>query len=190
MPISFTCPSCGKTWKAPDHLARLKGKCRECGATYVVPDAGIPVEMRESGTDVAELPFRPDEHCGTLTPGRMSRDDLKKIAAYQTHMLAALIPLVLLQGIIGRVFDYQGRSDVKVILLVLASLALSTVWAALIFRLARKLYGPSWGAIYAIFSFIPCLGLLAVVSVNMEASHVLKKHGIRVGLFGADTSDI
>jgi hypothetical protein len=44
--------------------------------------------------------------------------------------------------------------------------------------------------IYFVLGFIPPLGLLAVFAVNARATSVLKKFGLRVGLFGVSSKDI
>ncbi len=47
MPISISCPQCGKTYQLHDELAGKRAKCK-CGQTFVVPE---PVEELPSASD-------------------------------------------------------------------------------------------------------------------------------------------
>jgi len=40
MPISVRCDGCGKSLKVKDEWAGKKGKCPQCGATFLIPAAG------------------------------------------------------------------------------------------------------------------------------------------------------
>jgi hypothetical protein len=44
--------------------------------------------------------------------------------------------------------------------------------------------------LYFVLGFLPPLGLLAVFAVNARATSVLKKSGLRVGLFGVSLKDV
>lgn len=45
MPISVSCPECGKGLKAPDALAGKKAKCPGCGAVVPIPMAVVDAEV-------------------------------------------------------------------------------------------------------------------------------------------------
>jgi hypothetical protein len=59
---------------------------------------------------------------------------------------------------------------------------------ATIMKLAKALgFSP---ILYAILMFIPCVSLLALLSVSGTATKRLQKAGIKVGLLGADPNSI
>lgn len=59
-----------------------------------------------------------------------------------------------------------------------------------VFLLATKLYSVGPGIALGILTLIPRVGLVVLLIINAKATGVLKKHGIAVGLLGADTSTI
>jgi predicted RNA-binding Zn-ribbon protein involved in translation (DUF1610 family) len=54
MPISFTCPSCGKKLKAPDNAAGKSSKCPGCGSPVLCPEPVYEAEL------IAETAGGPD----------------------------------------------------------------------------------------------------------------------------------
>jgi hypothetical protein len=58
-----------------------------------------------------------------------------------------------------------------------------------IYRLAKALKS-SLAWLYIVLSFIPFVNLIAVIVLNSRATNVLKAHGIRVGLMGANQEDL
>ncbi len=56
------------------------------------------------------------------------------------------------------------------------------------YRLAKVLGKPALG--YAIGLIIPCVSLIVLLVLIIEATRTLKQHGIKVGLMGASQSDL
>src|SRR5262245_21392399 len=48
MPISFSCPQCGKKLKAPDHAVGKKSKCPGCGTPVTCPEPIFDAELVEA----------------------------------------------------------------------------------------------------------------------------------------------
>lgn len=60
----------------------------------------------------------------------------------------------------------------------------------LVFMLSIELHGVGMGVLLGILTLIPCLGLIVLLIVNQQATSLLKKHRVRVGLLGANMSDL
>ena len=59
-----------------------------------------------------------------------------------------------------------------------------------VFLLAIKVYSPVVGILFAILTLVPCVGLLMLLLINGKATRILKQNGIRVGLMGANLSEV
>ena len=53
-----------------------------------------------------------------------------------------------------------------------------------------KAHGVGNAIIYCIAMLIPCIGLILLVFLNSRATNYLKRHGVKVGLMGADLSTL
>jgi hypothetical protein len=56
--------------------------------------------------------------------------------------------------------------------------------------LAIKVYSPRFVVLLAILMLIPGIGLVVLLVVNGKATRILEQNGIRVGLLGANLSEI
>jgi hypothetical protein len=70
--------------------------------------------------------------------------------------------------------------------LALAGFAVSITAAVFVFMLALSLYGTGVGIVLGILTLVPLVGLIVLLVINGKATTVLRHHGIRVGLMGAD----
>lgn len=62
-------------------------------------------------------------------------------------------------------------------------------WTILVILLAANVYNSTIvGIILGLLCLIPCAGLLVLLGINQQATRLLKKNGIKVGLIGADLS--
>jgi hypothetical protein len=61
---------------------------------------------------------------------------------------------------------------------------------AMMARLATKLYSLGMTILFCVLTVIPLINLIALIVVNQKASGVLKEAGFKVGLGGADVSEI
>jgi hypothetical protein len=53
-----------------------------------------------------------------------------------------------------------------------------------------ELHGPGLGVLFGFLTLIPCVGLIILLIVNQQATSLLQRNKVRVGLFGARMSDI
>ena len=67
-------------------------------------------------------------------------------------------------------------------------LLLNLIAVVFIYRLAKALHQTAW--VYAVAAFFPCVGLITLLLINFQATRMLRKHGVRVGLMGAVESDL
>jgi hypothetical protein len=74
--------------------------------------------------------------------------------------------------------------------LALGIIALGITATVFVFLLSIKVYGTGIGVLLGILTLIPCIGLIILLVINVKATSVLKKNGIKVGLLGADLSSI
>jgi hypothetical protein len=113
-----------------------------------------------------------------------TREDLRSVAVYQKGLLVCI--LIYLLAVAGQfALPEQLRPLVG-----LGVLAVGLVGAVFVFLLAVKVYGTGFGVLLGILTLVPCLGLLALLSVNGKATTVLRQNGIKVGLLGANLSQI
>jgi hypothetical protein len=59
-----------------------------------------------------------------------------------------------------------------------------------VFLTSWELRGPFAAFVFALATFVPCMGLLVIVLVSGYATTELRKNGIRVGFFGASPEEI
>ena len=57
-------------------------------------------------------------------------------------------------------------------------------------RLAYALHGIGNAIIYSVAMLMPCLGLVLLLFLSARATELLKRHGIKVGLMGANPSSL
>lgn len=111
---------------------------------------------------------------------------LRKIASAQRHVnVAVLLYFILLIAM----FALPAFSDKPYLageFFVIAGSCMFIYGAISICRLAAVLRG-TFRAIICVLGFlIPILGLLILISVNREATNILQRHRIKVGLLGAN----
>ena len=70
-----------------------------------------------------------------------------------------------------------------------AMIVVNLIQIYFIFKLAQAVRSPSaW--IYIVLSCLPLISLIALLYINGKATKVLKENEIKVGLMGADPSDL
>jgi hypothetical protein len=72
----------------------------------------------------------------------------------------------------------------------LGVLVVGLVGTVFVFLLAIKVYNTGVGVLLGILTLVPCIGLFVLLVVNGKATGVLKQNGIKVGLLGANLSQI
>ena len=120
------------------------------------------------------------------TPGRgeVTPADVREVASRQRAIM-----LCILVYLIAVVCQFALPVTMRWVL-GLGIFALGIVAAVFIFMLAIKLYSSGLGIVLGILTLIPVVGLIVLLIVNAKATRLLKAHGIRVGLLGANPGDI
>jgi hypothetical protein len=117
-------------------------------------------------------------------PARKSRAELRSIAGTQKALLVCL--LFYLCGLVACAVMGKSFPAIAGLGFMFAALLASVS----VFILAIKLYGTGLGVVLGILTLIPCIGLVMLVIVNGKATTILKQHGLKVGLLGADLAAI
>jgi len=113
--------------------------------------------------------------------------DLKRVAAQQRAInlcILAEIIIIILQ------VAHLGMPQMFALAMALVFIGVAITAAVFIFMLALSVYGTATGIVLGILSLIPYLGVLILLVVNGKATKILRQHGIKVGLLGADPSKI
>ena len=111
-------------------------------------------------------------------------EDLRSVADYQRGMLICILVYLL-----GAPFGMALPPEMK-FLVALPILGAAIGGMVFVFLLACKVYNPLLGVLLGILTLVPCLGLLMLLVVNGKATGILKANDIRVGLLGANSSDL
>ncbi|MEM6472544.1 MAG: hypothetical protein AAF802_23480 [Planctomycetota bacterium] len=135
-------------------------------------------------------PYQPPITAKPHTGGSGRREFLRRVARAQRRTnLAALIYLGLLATnfFIQRAASGEAWGDMAVVLLTLPVIGFAMF---AIHGLAATLSGRVVAIAYTVAVILPLIGLLVLILLSSQATRKLKKHGIRVGLMGADPDEI
>lgn len=113
-----------------------------------------------------------------------SREDLRSVATSQKGILVCILLYLVSVGA-QLVVPPELR-----LLIALGVLVVGIAATVFVFMLAIKLYSTGVGVLLGILTLIPCIGLLVLLAVNGKATSILKQNGIKVGLLGANLSEI
>jgi hypothetical protein len=112
------------------------------------------------------------------------RNDLRVIAVRQKAIMYCILGYIVL--IIGQ---FALPAEVRIFATLLAG-CVSITAAVFVFMLALAVYNTGTGIVLGILTLIPLVGLIVLLVINSKATNILRAHGIRVGLMGADSSQI
>jgi hypothetical protein len=115
---------------------------------------------------------------------RLSRDKLRSIAGYQKGIIFCILGYLALYAAV-----FAVPPDLK-LWVALAIIPVGIAATVFVFLLATTVYSTGTGVLYAILTLIPCIGLIMLLVINGKATTILKENGIRVGLLGANSSDL
>ncbi len=119
-----------------------------------------------------------------------SADALRRIVRYQRWLIAVVLAqLALWLGFIALAFLGNGRTPAMPFPVVLTFI-LGGVGGVFVFLLSWELRGPFAAVVFGLATFVPCMGLVVLTLVNGYASTELRKHGVKVGLFGASLAAV
>ncbi|MBX9792269.1 MAG: hypothetical protein K2Y37_25500 [Pirellulales bacterium] len=123
-----------------------------------------------------------------------TRADLRSVAIYQRGvMICILLYFAVYLGATATQALLEGRPEPPLfvgIFLGLAMLAVAVAGAVFVFLLSIKVYGTGLGVLFGVLTLVPCVGLLALLSVNSKATSILRLNGVKVGFLGANPSSI
>ncbi|MDB5297180.1 MAG: hypothetical protein JWO31_3163 [Phycisphaerales bacterium] len=126
----------------------------------------------------------PPPPLGYATPSAAPRADLRTIAQRQRALMFCILGYLAL--VVARFVLPPSLS----ILLALAAFAVSITAAVFVFMLALSLYSTGVGVLLGILTLIPLVGLIVLLVINSKATGLLRQHGLKVGLLGADPAQI
>ncbi len=116
--------------------------------------------------------------------------ELKRVARYQRWLIAVVLAqLTLWGGFIALTVLSPGREpDVQ--FPVILTFILGCVGGIYVFLLSWELRGAFAAFVFGLATTIPCMGLLILTLVSGYATAELRKHGVKVGMFGARVAAI
>jgi hypothetical protein len=118
-------------------------------------------------------------------PPPAERERLMRIAADQ-RAINMIVLIYFGTGVTGTALKQAGGG----LQIVIGIIALGVIVAGVVYavRMASALHGTGMAVLFAILLLIPCVGLIALLVLNSQATAELKRAGLRVGLMGADAS--
>lgn len=122
--------------------------------------------------------------------GERSPDALRRIVGYQRWLIAVVLAqLALWLGVVALTAAAGGRGN-ELRFPVTLTLVLGAVGGIFVFLLSCEIRGAFAAVVFGLATVVPCMGLVILTLVNSYASAELKKHGVKVGLFGASSADV
>lgn len=119
----------------------------------------------------------------------LSRDQVRTVARSQKVIILCILAQLLTIPI--RFIPLPPElALVALIVLIVFYLAIAVTATVFVFMLTVTLYSTGIGVLLGFLTFIPCIGLLVLLFINAKATGILKQRGIRVGLLGANMSDV
>lgn len=114
----------------------------------------------------------------------LNREELREIARHQRAILLCIVGYAVLVAL-QMYCPQQLKAPVG-----LAAIGVSITATVFVFLLATRVYERTTGIILGVLTLIPCVGLIELLRVNAYATSVLRSHDNRVGLVGAEASEI
>jgi hypothetical protein len=120
-----------------------------------------------------------------------SPEVVKDIAIYQRGVILCILVYVLF-GISFVSLRQAAVGPPEVVLFggIAVYLALAVTALVLIFQLASRTYNSVAAGLLALLILVPCLGLIGLLIINIQATSVLQANRVRVGFLGARMSDV
>ena len=113
-----------------------------------------------------------------------SREDLRSVAKYQKGIVVCILIYL-----IAVICQFAIPAELRPII-GLGILVVGLAGTVFVFLLAVKVYSTGVGVLLGVLTLVPCIGLIVLLVVNGRATGILKKNGIKVGLLGANISQI
>lgn len=126
--ISFTCPQCGKSVKAPDNAAGKKARCPHCKSITLIPSAepesdnpfaaAIAADLAGKPVDEPLPPVRPSSSPVPARPGSFRASSASGRIGRKWGIKRLILLALLAMGIVGAIFAvskawqwYNTRND-------------------------------------------------------------------------------
>ena len=151
----------------------------------------------DSGPSASDNPYQSPMAYGTrseVVPANLSPNNpehLRRVAIYQKGVLFAIG--VYLLNLFMNILSGIAQVNLPIALTVsIAVLALVAVLVGIVSvgLLAGRMHGAVIGVAMAFVAFIPCVNLIMLFVINHQATQLLKRNGVHVGLLGAQMSNI
>jgi len=109
-------------------------------------------------------------------------------ARFQRRVLFGIL-FGLISYILGMLLGQSASTVTPALFFLFVALIVVPIYnARSVYRLASALKQEAF--LYAVCMFIPCIGLIALLQINQQATNRLTSSGIRVGLLGAQEDTI
>jgi uncharacterized membrane protein len=108
------------------------------------------------------------------------RKDLREIATRQRAIMYCILGYIVFA-----ILQFAVPAPFGLIFTLLA-VGSSITGAVFVFMLAIAIYNTGVGVVLGILTLIPLIGLITLLIVNGKATKLLREHGIKVGLMGAN----
>ena len=113
-----------------------------------------------------------------------ARNDIREIAVRQKAIMFCILGYIL-----AVLLQFVLPPELRIILAIVA-IGVSVTATVFVFMLAIAIYNVGAGVVLGILTLVPLVGLIVLLIVNGKATTILRDHGIKVGLMGANLSQI
>jgi energy-coupling factor transporter transmembrane protein EcfT len=148
---------------------------------------------------VSENPFQsPQTDLQAVGVKSGKQEDVRAVAVNQKGILVCILLQILVPLLILIVFvairqpvltaGPKGEPEVNPVF-TLVAMVIGLVGLVFVFRLSMRVYSTAVGALLAILTLVPLLGLIVLVMVNGKATKILRQNGHHVGLLGANLAE-
>lgn len=123
-----------------------------------------------------------DEQVSGILSG--SQKDLYHVARMQKGIIICiLLYFIAMFGQLAIPQQLRGLILIGLLFVLLAG-------AVFVISLSVRVYGTALGIVLGILALIPCWGMIVLLVINSKATRIMKDNGIKVGLMGANLSEI
>ncbi len=130
-------------------------------------------------------PYESPQFVGqAIEVGPADREYLRRVARRQQWVLYALLAQIIVYMAMFAAQGADAPAAAAVLSLLFLGIAIFSMVA--VFLLARELLHIVIAVICTVLMLVPCISLLTLVIVNGRATRLLQKHGVKVGLMGAN----
>ncbi len=122
--------------------------------------------------------------------GQRSPEELKRIIRYQRWLIAVVLAQLVLWGAFVALSILGSKRLTGLNFPLFLTILLGVVGGIFVFLISWELRGAFAAFVFGAATVVPCLGLVVLTLVNGYATNELKKHGLKVGMFGGNSAAI